>query len=311
VPAAHIATSAAIAVLKPPNSSLHFQNQVIQKRILVTSARIIVAAVLAVGLLPSAATLAQTDRQPCLKTTVLGTRFEVRPEFETTIDEVTSALRSTLKAERSQGKLICYLSIPLSSAGGGYRPINGEVAEHVKNSLQEEFGADKFFVLAPGLAESSLRAVGGVQPGGGEYMYLWTNVLAGEDGLGSDFDVVYFAGRSDFFRYFAIQPPRIVVGLENWMTARAESDAAFKTAIMDAPAVRRGFITYYATKAGIAFSNGAHDEWNIFVKVNRARAGRPNLGLSGQIPCYFDRRPLTPPEMEREVQPGYERIPNP
>jgi hypothetical protein len=269
--------------------------------------RSLVIGIVVLCFLAQPAESAQPSPAPESKSTVLGTRFDVRPEFEKPIADLVSGIRSTLKSERAKGKLICYLSIPLSTTGGGYRPVNVEVSDKLKTVLEDAYGADKFYVLAPGHLETELPPVGMVAPGGGEYMYMWTCVLAGEDGNGSDFDMVYYAGRSDFHRYFGITPPLLIAGLEAWMKARAKSDPDFKHAVMDDPTVKQAFTNYYTTKAGIAFSNGAHDEWNIFVKINRNRIATPNVGISGTIPCYFDGRPLTPLDMEREVAPGYEQ----
>ncbi|HTY77322.1 MAG TPA: hypothetical protein VMI34_05850 [Candidatus Bathyarchaeia archaeon] len=53
-------------------------------------------------------------------------------------------------------------------------------------------------------------------------------------------------------------------------------------------------------RASSAFSSGAHDEWNILVRVNRRRP------LGDQVAVFFDGRPASPAEMETEVAPGYE-----
>ena len=53
-------------------------------------------------------------------------------------------------------------------------------------------------------------------------------------------------------------------------------------------------------RASSSYSTGAHDEWNIFVKINRKRA------LGEQIAMFFDGRPASPAEMETEISPGYE-----
>lgn len=63
---------------------------------------------------------------------------------------------------------------------------------------------------------------------------------------------------------------------------------------------RRAFLRYYALRASSAYSSGAHDEWNIFVRINRRRP------LGEQAAVFFDGRPASPAEMETEVGPGYE-----
>jgi hypothetical protein len=53
-------------------------------------------------------------------------------------------------------------------------------------------------------------------------------------------------------------------------------------------------------RASSAYSSGAHDEWNIFVRINLWRP------LGEQVAVFFDGRPASPGEMESEVAPGYE-----
>jgi hypothetical protein len=60
------------------------------------------------------------------------------------------------------------------------------------------------------------------------------------------------------------------------------------------------FVRYYTLRASSAYSTGAHDEWNIAVRVNRKRP------LGDQLAMFFDGRPASPAEMETEVGPGYE-----
>jgi len=53
-------------------------------------------------------------------------------------------------------------------------------------------------------------------------------------------------------------------------------------------------------RASAAYSTGAHDEWNIVVRINRKR------GIGDQVAMFFDGRPASPAEMETEITPGYE-----
>jgi hypothetical protein len=63
---------------------------------------------------------------------------------------------------------------------------------------------------------------------------------------------------------------------------------------------RQAFLRYYAMRASSAYSSGAHDEWNIFVRINLWRP------LGEQVAVFFDGRPASPGDMESEVAPGYE-----
>ncbi len=78
------------------------------------------------------------------------------------------------------------------------------------------------------------------------------------------------------------------------------SDEAFRRDVAAVPGQPSAFLRYYALRASSASSKGAHDEWNVLVRVNRRRQ------LGEQIGMFFDGRPISPPEMETQVLPGYE-----
>jgi hypothetical protein len=69
---------------------------------------------------------------------------------------------------------------------------------------------------------------------------------------------------------------------------------------------RKEFIRFYTVRAGAAYSLGSHDEWNILVRLNRARAADPEYGPGEQIAAFFAGRPQPLAEAETEVSPGYE-----
>lgn len=235
--------------------------------------------------------------------TVLSTRYAVDPRFRPVLAETISRLRSLIREQRDGHKLIGFVSIPLSARGGGNRDLNVEISEHIKMSLEERFGRAHFWALAPGLVESSLPRVDGISAAGGEYMYLWTEVLAGEKGLGEDFDLIYFSGPSDFADFFGLDGKDDLGKLHRFMTERARSDEAFAQTVKT-PEQRRAFLKYYATRASVVFSDGAHDEWNIFRLVNLRR--RETLGIGEQIPVFFDGRQMPAATFETPVSKGYE-----
>src|SRR5262245_9105467 len=80
-------------------------------------------AILAAGALQSFAKPSACQGQPT-KTTVLGSTFVVRPQFEAPIANVIQAVRKQLRDEKKHGKFVVYISTPLSATGGGYRPVN-------------------------------------------------------------------------------------------------------------------------------------------------------------------------------------------
>ena len=81
--------------------------------------------------------------------------------------------------------------------------------------------------------------------------------------------------------------------------ARAAGDTDLRRIGEDAEA-RRTFLRYYAVRASAAYSAGAHDEWNIVVRINRKRA------LGDQVAVFFDGRAVPPGATDTEISPGYE-----
>lgn len=240
------------------------------------------------------------EREPA--ETVLGTRYQVDPRFEPVLKETIARLREQIRVQRSSGKLVGFLSLPLSSRGGGNYRLNLRASEVIKEHLEERFG-EQLFVLSPGLVEADLPEVDGVSAAGGEYMFMWTEVLAGEKGLGEDFDVIFFAGPSDFARALGLRSECTLDELRDFMNNWASQDAEF-AATVSTPEQQRAFLRYYGFKVSATFSDGAHDEWNLFQRVNRNR--REQLGIGEQLPLWFDGRPLAPGASEGLVSPGYE-----
>jgi hypothetical protein len=243
--------------------------------------------------LPAAA---QSCRAPrAAVDTVLGMKYCSDPAFDGVIDGQVQKIRQDARAARQAGRLVIYASTPISPRGGGVEKVNIEIAASVKTRLEKVYGGVAW-VLDPGAYQMS--KVGDKTPGGGEYMVMWTRVLAGDDGAGRDFDMVHFTGPADMRAFFGCSDD-LTGCLDRWLVTRAASDADLKR-LTDNSDTRRAFLRYYALRASAAYSSGAHDEWNIFVKINRKRT------LGDQIAMFFDGRPLSPGEMEVEITPGYE-----
>ena len=239
---------------------------------------------------------AQTPPQILLKNvaTPLGTVYCVDQDFLPTLDAKVAQIRAILRAERSNGKFIGYISIPLSPTGGGLERINKSVSADVKKYMESEYG-NRLWMLAPTTKEAEIPAVNGKQARGQEYMYMWTQVLSGEDGRGRDFDLFYFVGPSDFWRTLKLTPGTCIAALE------ALADDAKLTA-----EARRSFVSYYAFRASAKASKGAHDEWNILRLINNARRSDKAFGIGDQIASYFDGRPVELDDVESSVSIGYE-----
>jgi hypothetical protein len=261
------------------------------------SATVLVLA-LATGLVPAAAPAAECAAPKAVVTTAVGMKYCADHAFDAAIATLVQRARQDARAQRGAGKLIVYASTPISPRGGGHVETNLEIAASVKSRLEKEYGG-AVWVLDPGRYQ--MPDVGGKSPGGADYMVMWTAVLAGEDGMGRDFDMVHFTGPNDMRAFFGCLRDDVTGCIDRWLTARAGRDEKLRTGIAADSARRQAFLRYYALRASSAYSSGAHDEWNIFVRINRRRP------LGEQVAVFFDGRPASPAEMETEVSPGYEQ----
>jgi len=245
------------------------------------------------GWMPVAAHAAKTTE--CTK---IGVCYCVNDELKAPIDAKVERFRALIAEQRKAGKAVGYLSVPLSSAGGGNFDINAEVAASAKVAIEKRFGADYIYVLNPGTLDADLP-----KGTGADYMLMWTTLLEGQDGLG-DFDFVYFAGPHDFARYFKFDDNADMAKLDAFYDNRVKTDPKFEKAAaagLTKPVFRR----YYALRASASVSRGAHDEWNIFRILNERRRADGKLGHPNQIPVLFDGREVPPSEHEGSVSDGY------
>lgn len=232
----------------------------------------------------------------CTKTSIC---YCVNDELKPQIVEKVDKFRALLAEQRKAGRTVGYLSVPLTSAGGGNFDVNKEVAESAKKAIEKRFGADYLYVLNPGMKEADLpRAAGGA-----DYMLMWTLLLEGTDGLG-DFDFVYFAGPQDFARYFGFDGTNDMAKLDAYFEKRVASDPGFAKAVQGG-LTKVSFMRYYALRASANVSRGAHDEWNIFRILNEKRRADSKHGTGGQIAVLFDGATVAPPHGEASVSEGY------
>src|SRR5439155_946777 len=184
-------------------------------------------------------------------------------------------------------------STPISSRGGGNERVNLEVSASVKARLEREYGP-AVWVLDPGAYQ--MPPVGGRSPGGDEYMLMWAQVLAGDDGAGRDFDLVHFTGPGDMRAFFGCGGGDVTGCIDRYAQSRATADGDFRRTVATDPVRRSAFVRYYALRASSAFSKGAHDEWNIVVRINRRRA------LGEQVAVFFDGRAAPPVGMGESLE---------
>jgi hypothetical protein len=185
------------------------------------------------------------------------------------------------------------------------------------------------------------QLLGMARPGGGDYMRMWTRVLIEDDylndapgrcrrgsHLGGLFDAFYFVGPSDMHEFFSdVGAGSITARVESYFARKYAIDPIFRadfemvtentkrrlldltsdtdTAVWEAR--RKAFFRYYALRAGASYSLGSHDEWNIFVRLNTARAHHPQYGPGEQITGFFDGRQLSLADGEQQTSPGYEQ----
>jgi hypothetical protein len=227
----------------------------------------------------------------------IGICYCVNEELKPTIGSKVERFRQMI-AERKTGKAVGYLSVPLTSTGGGNFNVNKEVAESAKAAIEKRFGADFVWVLNPGTLDADLP-----KGAGPDYMLMWVSLIEGGDGFG-DFDFVYFAGPQDFARYFGFDGNADMAKLEAYFDKRVKSDPEFATAV-EKGLTKAAFRNYYALRASSSVSRGAHDEWNIFRLINERRRADSRFGTGNQITVLFDGHGVDPADSEAVVSEGY------
>jgi hypothetical protein len=232
--------------------------------------------------------------------TPLDICYCVNSDYREVIDANVARVRQLIASNKAQGKAIGYLSIPLSPAGGGSFSVNSEIAAKVAQNVTARFGAKSMWLLNPG-TEGGDKMNGA---SGADYMYMWTQILAGRSGLGEDFDFFYFAGPTDFGKYFALTGQGDLERLETWFDARLAQDPAFKKAVDQGDVTKAGFRDYYGLRASVAYSYGSHDEWNIARLINARRRGATDYGIANQLAILFDGQPQSPGAYEIPTAPG-------
>jgi hypothetical protein len=245
--------------------------------------------------------------------TVLDICYCINAERLDAINANVARVRQLIADNRAKGKAIGYLSVPLSSAGGGSFQINSEVAKSTASAVETRFGQSSTWVLNPAVEGSD----GMNGAGGADYMYMWTQILEGRSGHGEDFDFFYFTGPTDFSKYFLRpendkdQPKKDSSQVEDYFgklndffDKRVASDPDFKKAVDQGKISKASFRNYYGLRASVSFSYGSHDEWNIARLVNERRRGATEFGIANQLPVFFDGQPVSPGGFESAAASG-------
>ena len=248
---------------------------------------------------------APTLAAPSTECAVIGTCFCINSDFKPVIDVQVAKLRALIATERAAGKAVGYLSIPLSTLGGGYFNVNREVGEKTRQRIETRLGKAAAWVLNPAMAEANIPDVADKRAGGAEYMLMWTRVLEGTAGLGEDFDFIHFVGPSDFAAYFGLTGTGDLDRLVAYYDERLKTDTDLQRAVTQGRVTRAGFRNYYGLRASVTFSLGAHDEWNIAQQINVRRRADATFGTGNQLPTWFDGRAVSSAEAEQTVSSGY------
>ncbi|WP_245471931.1 hypothetical protein [Bradyrhizobium nanningense] len=239
-------------------------------------------------------TLGSVQAEKLTQCTANGFCYCVDRGLSEAVEKNVDTIRKLLAAEKAKGKAVGYLSIPLSTLGGGWFNENAKTAVETKARIEARLGASAAWVLNPGAAEFALPA----GATGADYMLMWTKVLEGPDGL-SELDFVYFVGPSDYARHFGLTGAGDLERLESYYDEAAKTDEKLKAV------GRRAFRDYYGLRASVTFSYGSHDEWNIVRAINQKRREvNANSGLAGQMGIMFDGQPAAPGLYETPVVPG-------
>ena len=223
----------------------------------------------------------------------------VDDDLKSVIEGKVAHFREVLASQRKAGKAVGYMSVPLSTIGGGYFNVNMEVAAAAKAHIEKRFGDGQAWVLNPGVPEANIP-----NGSGADYMLMWTQILEGKEGLGEDFDFVYFVGPQDFARYFALDGSADMLKIELFFDRRLETDPDLRKAV-DKGLTKSAFRNYYALKASTTFSKGAHDEWNIVRALNERRRAHDRFGVANQLAVLFDGAGVAPSSSEGVTSDGY------
>lgn len=255
------------------------------------------ASILCLSLAAAVADGSRASAASSTECTVSQTCYCVDQDVKDAILTRVAEIRARIAEQRAQGKAVGYLSIPISTAAGGYLPINARVAMYTKERIEERLGVASAWLV--NTASSAVTLPPAAR--GADYMLMWTKILEGDDGLGRDFDFVYFVGPADFARYFSLDGRGDLEKLEAYYDGLTKTDEELKK--VD----KRQFRNYYGLRASVTASLGSHDEWNIVRMINEKRrhdAHKSEFGIARQVAMLFEGNALPPGPTETSTASG-------
>lgn len=214
------------------------------------------------------------------------------------IDDNVTKVRAELAEARKAGKATGYLSAPVSTAGGGHSGVNGDVAKDVVKALEARYGAGKLYLTDPNLSLPN-------EARGEDYMLMWTMIFEGQNGLGEDFDFIYFTGPADFARTLGLTGKDEFARIEAYFDERVKTDGSLQRAVEGKRLNKESFRNYYAFKASVAYSRGSSDEWNIVSALNEKRRAHKDYGIPNQIAVLYNGAGVAPGNVSGKAGDGY------
>src|SRR6476659_3583072 len=88
--------------------------------------------------------------------TAINICYCVEQDLKGAIDTNVSKIRQAIAEQKSAGKAVGYLSIPISTVGGSYFGVNVEAAGKIKAAVEKRFGEKSLWMLDPGDSRFSL-----------------------------------------------------------------------------------------------------------------------------------------------------------
>src|SRR5258707_2498923 len=189
---------------------------------------------------------------PC---TSINLCYCINADNQDSINANIARVRQLIVDQRTQGKAVGYISIPLSTTGGSYFGVNQDIAKEIKDRIEKRFGRNSVWMLNPG-AEGNLPA----GASGPDYMLMWTKILEGRNGLGEDFDFIYFVGPLDIAQFFGLDGNADMEKIEAYFDKRFVNDERLKDTAEQNKVSRGTFRNYYALRASVSFSYRSHGE---------------------------------------------------
>ncbi|MGI9282414.1 MAG: hypothetical protein ACR2PX_22680 [Endozoicomonas sp.] len=213
---------------------------------------------------------------PQTRTTCLGTQYSVRPAWDEIIDNLVVRLRKQIQQGRSNKKRIVYISLPLNSHNGGVRAFNKFLGSEMKQALLNRYPQSELEIILPGQIETELLPFNGESASGGEYLYMWTQVLMGENCQGT-IDWIYYMDHRDVVSLLKLSPDAPRNDLSNYLDELAHDSPAVYGDIARDNDKRAAFLNYYLHHYSPDSSKGMRDEWNMVQWVSGCYSSKPRI----------------------------------